>query len=217
MATIPMQSGLAFPVPLTEKYRPRKVSEFIGIDKPKAICAKLAANPMESAWVFKGPSGTGKTSIALALADEMNAELHHIPSSEATLDVIKRTRQTCQYFPQLGKRAHLVLCDEADQMSPACQNALLSILDATNPAPNTVWIFTANSTDRLEPRFLSRCHVVEFSSYGICQQVADLLSRIWDAEVDDPTTRPNFERIVKNNQNNVRGALMSLETELFCM
>ena len=66
---------------------------------------------------------------------------------------------TCQYVPMSGFKMHLVLIDEADQMSPAAQVSLLSKLDATNAAPATVWIFTSNATDRLEPRFLraARC------------------------------------------------------------
>ena len=47
-------------------------------------------------------------------------------------------------------------------MTPAAQLALLSKLDATAFPPNTVFIFTCNSTDGLEPRFLPRCRVIEF-------------------------------------------------------
>jgi replication-associated recombination protein RarA len=59
--THPTQSSLAFPTPLTERYRPHSISAFVGLDKPKRICAALAAKPFESAWLFVGPSGTGKT------------------------------------------------------------------------------------------------------------------------------------------------------------
>ncbi len=110
---------------------------------------------------------------------------------------------------------HLVLIDEADQMTPAAQISLLSKLDATNFPPNTVFIFTCNDTARLEQRFLSRCHVVEFSSYGMSSDVALLLEKIWTSETDS-TMRPNFQRIVKDSQNNVRESLMRLETELMC-
>ena len=108
----------------------------------------------------------------------------------------------------------MIVCDEADRMTPAAQLAWLSYLDETEPIPNTIVIFTMNSEDGLEPRFLSRTRSVPFSSYGIASEVSELLSRIWDAETDNPTDRPNFARIVKENNNNVRGALMALETEI---
>lgn len=202
-----------FPASLTEKHRPRSLDAFVGLDKPKRVCSKLAASPFPSAWLFLGSSGTGKTTMALALAESIPAELHHIPSQECTLETIQRVRRTCQYVPQSGCKVHLVLIDEADQMSAAAQTAMLSILDSTNFPPNTVFILTANATDRLEARFLSRLHTVEFSSYGIAKDATALLERVWAAECPNAPA-PNFARIVKESNNNVREALMRLETEI---
>lgn len=210
-----VQAGFAFPASLTEKYRPRLIEDFVGLDKPKAIAHKLASNPFPSAWMFIGPSGTGKTTLAMAIAAAIPAELHHIPSQECNLENIERVRRTCQYVPMEGYKYHLILIDEADRMSDAAQVSLLSKLDATNFPPNTIFIFTCNANDRLEPRFLSRLHVVEFSSYGISGAAVELLSRIWDAE-GNGAVKPNLARIVKESNNNVRESLMRIETELMC-
>ena len=75
-----------------------------------------------------------------------------------------------------------IIADYTDRMTPAAQLALLSKLDATAFPPNTVFIFTCNSTDGLEPRFLSRCRVIEFSSYGMANEIASYLDTIWHAE-----------------------------------
>lgn len=48
------QSTLDFPIPLTERYRPRSMAEFVGLAKPKLVCAKLAAKPFPSNWLFLG-------------------------------------------------------------------------------------------------------------------------------------------------------------------
>lgn len=218
--TSPSQPAFTFPQSLTEKYRPQSIAAFVGLDKPKKIMRKLAANPYASAWLFVGPSGTGKTTMGLALATEIKAELHHIPSQECNLENIEKVRRICQYVPMAGCKWHLVLVDEADQMSPAAQVSLLSKLDATNFPPNTIFVFTCNATDRLEPRFLSRCHVIEFSSYGISADASQLLEKIWNAEIASNNAgscnAPNFARMVKDSANNVREALMKLETELMC-
>jgi replication-associated recombination protein RarA len=206
-------SALPFPEPLAEKYRPRNIADFVGLDKPKKILSKLAANPYSSAWLFLGPSGLGKTSIALALADSIPAELHHIPSRKCTLETVEAVAARCFYFPWTGKKFHLVLVDEADQMTEAAQLAFLSKLDATAFPPNTIFIFTANSKDRLEQRFLSRCRVIEFSSYGMNAPCAELLERIWQSE-HGSEQKPDFKRMAKDSANNVRDALMNLEIEL---
>ena len=208
------QAQLGFPTSLTERYRPRTMSEFVGLAKPKALCEKLAARPFPSAWLFVGPSGTGKTTMAAALAEMIPAEVHHIPSQNCDLATLERVCRTCQYVPMLGKRMHLILIDEADQMTAAAQLFLLSKLDGTAPLPNTIWIFTCNATDRLQDRFLSRVKQVEFSSYGIASEATALLERIWNDNAPSSAARPNFARLVKESNNNVREALMRLETEI---
>lgn len=211
--SISLQPGFEFPESLSEKYRPRTIAEFAGLEKPKRIMSKLLAEPKISNWLFIGPSGTGKTTMALAFAESLPAELHHIPSQECNLANVERVRHTCQYVPRTGCRMHVVLIDEADQMTEAAQISLLSKLDATNPAPNTIWIATCNSTERLERRFLSRFHEVEFKSYGMSSDATTLLQRVWNAEAPG-VTPPNLARIVKDSNNNVREALMRLETEI---
>jgi len=213
------QIAFDFPQPLSEKYRPHRIEDFAGLDKAKKIMAKFAANPYPSAWLFVGPSGTGKTSMGLALAAEIPAELHHIPAKECTLETVQEVCRRCYYSPRQpddwkAVRFHLVLVDEADQMSPAAQLAFLSKLDATALPPSTIFVFTCNATDYLEKRFLSRCRSIEFSSYGMGSEIAGLLATIWDREIANPLERPNFARIVKESCNNVRDALMSLELEI---
>lgn len=209
----PSQSNLDFPQPLTERYRPRTIEQFIGLDKPKKLAANIAKQPMGN-WLFVGPSGTGKTTLAMAIAEMIPAEMHHIPSQECNLQTLERVCRTCQYVPMSGCKVHLILVDEADQMSMAAQLFLLSKLDGTAPLPNTIWIFTCNDTERFEPRFMSRVRKVEFSSYGIAASAAELLARIWNENSPAGATTPNFARIVKESNNNVRESLMRLETEL---
>ena len=148
------QSGLAFPASLTEEFRPRVLADFVGLEKPKKILANLLKSPRSCALLMVGPSGCGKTTSALAFSSELNAELHSIGSQECRLDVLQGIVSTCQRYPynfQTGKpaRYHVVLADEADCMPDAAQKYLLSKLDATGSTPITIWIFTANATDRL--------------------------------------------------------------------
>lgn len=203
-----------FAAQLTERYRPRTLEQFVGLEKPKKLARALIARPYSSAWRFVGPSGTGKSTLAMAIAELMPAELHHIQSQECNLETLERVCRTCNYVPMAGKSHHLILVDEADQMTAAAQLYLLSKLDGTAPLPNTIWIFTCNGTDKLQDRFLSRTLPVEFSSYGIAKDASDLLGAIWASEAPAGAAAPNFARLVKESNNNVRESLMRLETEL---
>jgi replication-associated recombination protein RarA len=205
----------AFPQSLAEKYRPLLIVDFVGLERPKKILGQFTANPYQSAWLFVGPPGVGKTSMALALGAQIGAEIHHIPSQKCNAQAIDDTCRMCAYVPLFGG-FHLVLVDEADRMTPAAQLALLSKLDATDAPPNTIWVFTCNTTDGLEPRFLSRTRQLEFSSYGLANEAARLLESIWQHEARGAAA-PNFARIVKESANNLRDALMCLETELLAV
>jgi replication-associated recombination protein RarA len=197
---------------LTERYRPHSIQDFVGLDKPKLVCSQLAANPQACALLFVGPSGTGKTTMARALAEAIGAELHHIPSQECSVERLRDVVAICHYAPMCGSKHSLVLVDEADQMSKAAQVSLLSTLD--NLPPDTIFVFTCNETERLEDRFLSRVETVKFSSEGLSSDATALLERVWREEAPATAAGPNFSRIVKDSKNNIRKSLMALQTEL---
>jgi replication-associated recombination protein RarA len=205
------QAGLAFGVPLADKYRPHEINSFLGLEKPKKIMQKFAANPRAAAFLFCGPSGTGKTTMSLALCEAIHGELIHIPSQHCSVAELEESLARTQYVPMTGKKFWFVLVDEADQMTEKAQLALLSKLDSTGRIENTVFVFTCNDTERLEKRFLSRCLTVEFSSYGLNGNLTAFLREVWLAEGGTEENAPNFARVACGN---VRESLMRLECAL---
>lgn len=210
------QHGFAFPQPLSEKYRPARIADFAGLSEPKKVLAGFVQRPTNSGFVFVGPAGTGKTSMGLALAREIGGFAHHVPAQGCTVETIRELCFSCNYYPPMGYKKHLILIDEADLMSPAAQNAILSKLDGTDPVPETIWVFTCNGTDRLQERFLSRNRVLNFSTYGIQSEAALLLESVWTREAPQ-ADKPNFARIIKEQTGNVRAALMALEIKMLAV
>jgi DNA polymerase III delta prime subunit len=211
------QGSMCFPASLSEKYRPHKIADFVGLETPKKVLAKFAANPFpNTAFLFVGPSGTGKTTIALALCEAIRGELHHIPSQNCNVGTLEEVTRMCHYVPRHNS-LHVVIVDEADVMTPQAQLAFLSKLDATCFPPSTLFIFTCNDTERLHPRFVSRCMTLQFSSHGLAKDTASLLERIWMAEGGTADNMPNVLRMVQDSKNNIRNAVNSLQVELLAL
>jgi replication-associated recombination protein RarA len=204
------QTAMQFPASLTEIYKPRAIGEFCGIPKVKKICSAFAANPREACLLFVGEPGCGKSSMSRAIAAQIGAEVHSISSADCKLDALENLARICAYVPLSGGW-HVNVIEEGDAMSDAASKWLLSRLDGTNPCPRTVWIITANSTDRLEERLTSRCLTVKFEAYGAGAETVALLERIWSERAPRGAERPDFKRL---SSKNIRQAIQNLELEI---
>lgn len=196
---------------LDQKYKPATIGGFAGLGHAKALLGTLRDNPWPSSWLLTGDSGIGKTSMAFALGREMKAEIHHIESRACNVATVQEVISRCHYMP-FGGGWHLIICDEADRMTDAAQVNWLSILDGTQMPPQTVVMFTSNSTARLESRFLSRCRVINFSARKNIADSAVFLRTIWELESTAPP--PDFTALLERHGGNVRSSLNDLEMEL---
>jgi DNA polymerase III delta prime subunit len=200
---------------LAEKYRPRTIDGFVGLDKVKRVLKKFAANPHESPWLFHGPSGVGKTSMALALAAEINAQVTHISGPKCGVNELKQLTDESAFAVFTGFKFNLWIIDEADHMPAVARIDALSAIDSAYFPRNTIVIFTANELRGFTEPFQSRCHKLEFSSYGMSKDLTTFLEKVWRAEGGPAGV--DFTRLVKDSSNNVRACLMKLEVELLAL
>jgi energy-coupling factor transporter ATP-binding protein EcfA2 len=228
----PRQNDLMFPTTLAEKYLPRRIQDFIGIEEPKRVVMSLIKRPRPCNLLFVGPAGSGKTTLAMALATALPASLVHVGAQRADVAMIDSLGDRFCYMPAVGKW-WLALVDECDQATDKAQLQLLSKMDGTaslkpmwgggmtcGTPPNVIWCFTSNGNGpdgvappkALLPRFQSRCMILPF--YAVAQaDVARYLKKMWKREKGREGLPDEYFYDLAQGVG-VRDALMRLDVEL---
>ena len=145
-----------------QKYRPRKIDDCILPVATKTMIKGMLANNEIAHLLFTGGSGMGKTTTALAIANELGADVMMINASlENGIDVLRTKIQSFASTVSLSETGpKIVICDESDGFSPALQGALKAFLEAFSA--NCRFIFTANVKHKIIDAIQSRCTVVDF-------------------------------------------------------
>jgi DNA polymerase III delta prime subunit len=140
---------------LSEVLRPVAVNELALPEAVKATMTKWIAKRSIPNLLFYGQPGTGKTSAARIIANELGCELHSINGSHNSGDktMVKNIQNICSSFSlfQMPKVIHI---DEADGLSNTVQNALRCIVEESSA--NVRFIMTANDVSRLSSAMRSR-------------------------------------------------------------
>ena len=228
----PRQNGLEFPLTLAERYQPRRIRDFVGLDYPKTVMTSLLAQPKPCALTFIGPPGAGKTALGMAFAEELPGSLMHLAGQKCDVATLNRLSEQFAYYPPKGK-FWVCLVDEAPEMTSLAQLQLLSKLDGTaklkpvygggfeaGDPPPIIWIFTGNGRgeDQTEPpasllpRFLSRTLKLKFHATPAGELEA-YLKAIWLREAGGAPL-PDLAAIARESLGNVRDALMQLDLAL---
>ncbi len=145
-----------------EKYRPRKIEDCILPDDLKKLFKGYADAKEVPNLVLSGSTGTGKTTVARALCDEVGAEMLFVNGSEDSgIDTVRTKIRNFASTSGLMSDLKVVLIDEADYMNiNSAQPALRAMIEEFNVAVR--FILTCNYKDRLMTALTSRSVNVEF-------------------------------------------------------
>ncbi len=171
---------------LYRKYRPQDFDEVVGQEAVvRTLKNAIAAGQVRQAYLFAGPRGTGKTSLARILAKALNCAQGPTPTpdkscnacvtiaagtsldviemdaaSQRGIDDIREIRERVVLQPVEG-RYKVYILDEAHQLTDAAWNALLKLIE--EPPPHLVFVFCTTDLAKVLPTVRSRCQTFVFS------------------------------------------------------
>ncbi len=183
---------------LYRKYRPRNWDEVVGQEHiVQTLKNAIAADRVGHAYLFAGPRGTGKTTLARLLAKAANClaedrakrpcnecencravnenrflDLIEIDAASNTgVDDVRDLREKINFAPSRG-RFKIYIIDEVHMLSTAAFNALLKTLE--EPPPHAIFILATTEAHKIPATVLSRCQRHEFRRVALNDIVKQL-------------------------------------------
>jgi DNA polymerase-3 subunit gamma/tau len=165
---------------LARKWRPKHFEDVVGQEHvTRTLKNAIESNRVAHAYLFVGPRGIGKTSLARIFAKALNCEKGPtvLPCCECSMcreiaagnaldvleidgasnngvDQVRDLRDQVQFAPTHGK-FKIIIIDEVHMLSTAAFNALLKTLE--EPPPHVKFIFATTEGDKVLPTIVSRC------------------------------------------------------------
>jgi len=218
-------------LPWDDKYRPRKIEDFIGLPGIRRAMKTFLRIPEPTAFLFTGDPGVGKTSMALVMGEELRAKPICIASEVATHAKVSEILAGFRAYPadswwnvknggMEDPKFNVLIVDEIEECTLPVQRLFFAALDGTRRIENTIFFFTSN-TDKvkekengsgLERRFSSRCQCYKFTMHGYSTEAAARLKEIWKLETGLDGDDIDFDRLFSESGKNVRGSLKDLQS-----
>jgi DNA polymerase III delta prime subunit len=161
-----------------EKYRSKVLDEYIGNEQLKQIVSQYINNNDIQNLLLYGTPGTGKTTLAKLIVNNINCDFLYINASdERGIDTI---RDKVQGFASSAsfKPLKIIILDEADFLTIQAQASLRNIIETYSRT--TRFILTCNYLERIIDPLQSRCQVLKItppSKKEVAQHVANVLDQ----------------------------------------
>jgi len=161
---------------LYTKYRPKTFEDFIGLEaEANTIKGLLKKKDAPRVYLFSGPAGCGKTSMARVIASELGtSDIRELNSADTRgIDTAREIIESCMYISTIPT---VYILDEVHQTSKDFQNAMLKLLE--DVPPNVWFILCSSEPNKIIAAVKSRCTEIKFKALSVrdtmrlCKRVA---------------------------------------------
>jgi DNA polymerase-3 subunit gamma/tau len=189
---------------LARKWRPQSFQDLVGQEQvARTLTNAILQNRIAHAFIFSGPRGVGKTSVARILAKALNCVKGPTPTpcqvcancreitagnsmdvreidgaSNRGIDEIRELRENVKFSPASG-RYKIYIIDEVHMLTQPAFNALLKTLE--EPPSHVVFVLATTELNKIPATILSRCQSHDFRIIPL-KQITEKLQRIAEAE-----------------------------------
>lgn len=151
-------------IALYRKYRPETFEDVIGQDHiVKAISGSLKLGKVAHAYLLCGPRGTGKTTIARIIANELGSSVNDIYEMDAAsnrgIDDVRSIRESVRTMP-FDSKYKIYILDEVHMFTKDAWNALLKTIE--EPPSHVIFILATTELEKIPETIVSRCQSFVF-------------------------------------------------------